>query len=327
MRSLLAGYKTSETPLLIFVTGLPSKTTPQVVLDHFKRYGNVQQYKIGNTVKGNKALQANCASNIKRGFCVLKALNQITYKSILSSSELFLGRSLVIGPFRQGSELWSHNESINSRRVIVKKVPIRIEEESLRQVLEYQFGNISRMYRFAAESIEKAAKKDKSRKNNTYSVEFVNEESAAKASKHGIICISDSASPIILERFQKKVIESVPAIVQTINLKSNSYLTNRATRKPSSNLEELVENMRSISVRCLVSTTKNIQFHCLKPTSRRYFIEREAHSDDDYLNISFNYRVGLNSQPAGTLVDNQNNINFTRGRKLEISSNLLYRHF
>lgn len=67
---------------------------------------------------------------------------------------------LAIGPFRQGSALWTHNEHVTSRRVIIKKVPSAVSEENLRRALETDFGTITRMYRFAAESSLKAVKRE-----------------------------------------------------------------------------------------------------------------------------------------------------------------------
>lgn len=283
MAELRKTLTAEECPLLIFVTGLPSKSTVQVVLDHFKKYGKVQLYRINNSSQGNRVLQAHASANIKRGFCILKAFNEPTYKKILSSSELFLGRTLAIGPFRQGSELWSHNEHINLRRIIVKKVPSKVTQDALKLAVETQFGTINRMYRFAAESTQKAAKKEKSRKHNTYSIEFDHEASAQKAANNGSLLLPDCENPVVIERFQKKSADQG----QNLN-QSSTQSKDKNTQNNSSEIDSPKEDMEpgklltaeatqpspsSQNLRRSV-TTVDMGYHAHKPTTKDYFADR-----------------------------------------------------
>ena len=283
MGDLLAPFSVNESPLLIFVTGLPSKSTVQVVLDHFKKYGKVQLYRISNnSSQANKVLQAHASANIKRGFCILRALNESTYQNILSSSEPFLGRTLAVGPFRQGSELWSHNEHINSRRVIVKKVPALVPEEMLRAALETQFGSIHRMYRFAAESTHKAAKKEKSRKHHSYSVEFDLESSADRAAAEGSFHLAGIHTAVLMEKFQKKPVDQVSSFKHSSQSKnyplhkSQEDGGNTAPNRPGNFFidEPTQPSPPSHNLRRRLAPPATSDNHEIKPTAKRYHEDR-----------------------------------------------------
>lgn len=283
MGDLLTPFSVNESPLLIFVTGLPSKSTIQVVLEHFRKYGKVQLYRISNNSnQANRVLQAHASANIKRGFCILRALNESTYQNILSSSEPFLGRTLAVGPFRQGSELWSHNEHINSRRVIVKKVPSMVPEEMLRAALETQFGTIHRMYRFAAESTTKAAKKEKNRKHHSYSVEFDLESSADQASAEGIFLLAEINTSVLMEKFQKKPIDQVSSFQHSSQSKNYSLHKNqedggnKAPKRPgnlfTAEPTQPSPSSQNLRRRLVPATSEN---HAIKPTAKRYHEDRQ----------------------------------------------------
>lgn len=303
MADLRTSSAQNESPLLIFVTGLPSKSTVQVVLDHFKKYGKVQLYRLNNTSNNcNRVLQAHASANIKRGFCILRALNETTYQNILASSEPFLGRNLAVGPFRQGSELWSHNEHINSRRVIVKKIPAKVLEDDLRKVLESQFGTIHRMYKFAAESTQKAAKKEKSRKHNTYSIEFAKEEFAMEASACTTLLLPDFTTPVVIERFQKKNQElGMPPIWSAQSKNNNMYKSYEdGNHKETSHLvgnlftaDTTQPSPSSQTVRRPLGVV-DLEYHTFKPTAKRYHEDREIFCGVGTHKESSNHRVRIN---------------------------------
>lgn len=294
----------SEASYLIFITGIPSKTTSAVVLDHFKQYGGVSIYRLQQCAKGQRVLHNHASANIKRGFCILQAPCEATYKKILASREPFFGRSLAIGPFRQGSALWNHNEHVSSRRVIVKKVPSLVSEDALRLALETEIGPIKRMYRFAAESSEKAAKKEKNRKTNTYSVEFFQDTSADKAAQFGALYLNGSYTPLIIEKYQKKVTPVRDLTHQPTHPTNNStHRSSRQTKPVNKKSGSLVtaDHQQSQLPQNLLPPTEAAEFHELRPTNKQYHVDRETIPSYSLENNSFNYRVrraGKAASPA-----------------------------
>lgn len=191
--------------LMLFVTGIPSKSNPLEILDHFLQFGRVQLHKLGSSKKGSRVLHVNPTSNTRRGFCILQALDVSSYHNILDCSAVpFQGRTLAISRFRQGEELAAYNEFVNSRRIIVKKVPATVDLQELRCFIELRFGAIARIYLYEAESIQKALKKVSRRRTHTYSVEFEAIRSAERASTVGYLELPESSSPVLIERYNRK---------------------------------------------------------------------------------------------------------------------------
>ena len=289
------GQTTSDTPYLIFVTGIPSKTTCKEVLDHFGRFGRVQMYRLPATAKCQRVLQNHASVNIKRGFCILQVASEITYQQILGSSEHFQGRSLAIGPFRQGSALWTHNEHVTCRRVIIKKVPSAVSEEILRRALETDFGAITRMYRFAAESSLKAVKREKSRKTNTYSIEFVQESAALLAAQDSQYFLNGLMSPLIIEKFVKK---SSP--IGDESSQNDSTYKSSKKQKNTNNLKSSLftggQNCQSAQQKSLPISAADYEYHNCKPTNKQYHLDRETYSTDSSDEQTSNYQVRLSSR-------------------------------
>ena len=291
----------SDASYLIFITGIPSKTTSAAVLDHFRRFGGVAIYRLEQCAKGQRVLHNHAAANIKRGFCVLQASCETTYQKILASRAPFFGRSLAIGPFRQGSALWNHNEQVSSRRVIVKKVSSLVSEATLRLALETEIGPIRRMYRFAAESSEKAAKKEKNRKTNTYSVEFVEDTSADKAAHFKAFFLTGVNTPLIIEKYQKKITPARDLTHKKI------YPTNNVTHKSSKQVKPTNRKSGSLLTadyqqphlaQNLHSLLEAAAFHEMKPTNKQYHDGRQTFLTESSKGDSFNYRVRRARKPA-----------------------------
>lgn len=192
--------------LMLFVTGIPSKSSPFQILDHFTRFGSVKIQKLESLKKGSRVLPVNPTSNTRRGFCILQADDLRSYQNVLSSAAVpFQGRTLAISRFRQGRELLEYHEYVNSRRVIIKKVPAETNPELLEKLVERRFGSIERIYRYEAESIEKAIKKLNKRRTHTYSVEFKTIQAAETAASMGAFNLLGKGSLVHIERYNRKV--------------------------------------------------------------------------------------------------------------------------
>lgn len=191
--------------LMLFVTGIPSKCSPHQIISHFSAFGRVKIHRLASAKKGGRLLQANPIANTRRGFCVLQAMDRPSYEAVLNSEAVsFLGRTLAINRFRQGEELQAYNDYVNARRVVIKKVPSNTDPELFKSILEEIFGKISRIYRYEAESTQKAIKKVHRRRTHTYSVEFELIQTAEKAAETGILTLNDNASPVLIERYNRR---------------------------------------------------------------------------------------------------------------------------
>lgn len=268
----------SGSQLMLFVTGIPSKSKAHEILAHFTTYGHVQLYKLGSKNDGNKVMKANPASNIKRGFCILLARDLKSFRNVLNSANvLFQGRTLAISRFRQGRELYEYNQYVNSRRVILKKVPINIDQNLLRLFIESEYGKLSRIYCYQAESKEKASRKNPSRKSHTYSAEFDSIQDADKLAKCSFIYLPGGQVKIQVEKFNRKpssletnfiLGEEVPGIgllnhdTDGREMTIPQFETFSESRLDSQNHHNGVGiNQERSDIRC----------HFLKPTSRMYF--------------------------------------------------------
>ena len=273
--------------LMIFVTGIPSKASPAVVLEHFQVFGNFQIHRLGNSKKGSSSLNLNPVANSRRGFCVLKALDYESYVKVLNSSDkLFHGRSLRISHFRYGPELASHKEFMNARRVIIKKVPNGTCSELLQTYLENTFGPITRMYRYEAESLEKALKKEKRRKSNSYSVEFVEISSAIKATSLNCFYLPGCTTSIIVEKYHRTTNISFIQLKQKTSNQSSRLLDFQNKLVPqvkhSAELTNLFTSDSKGGFPCsgeihhlkTISNTVGVGYHFLKPTDRIYHSRR-----------------------------------------------------
>jgi len=273
--------------LMLFVTGIPSKTSPEQVLTHFRQFGAVELHKLGTSKKNNKVLTVDASANTRRGFCILHAGDLQAYNAIISSSNVrFQGRTLAISKFRQGSELTQHNEYLNARRVIVKKVPAGICPDAFKLQLQAAFGVITRMYKYEAESIEKAAKKEKKRKTNTYSVEFEEVVNAEKAASASLFYLQGVSKPILVERYQRKSATSDSSQYANITkpLKKDSYDHTKDYTKSQQRIANLPTADGVSPVSFDEPSKPNSQVHgryqesvidhCTKPTTRLYFTSR-----------------------------------------------------
>ena len=190
--------------LQIFVNGIPSRVQPSTVLDYFCQFGSVFMQRLSSDGNLVTVHPVKAAVNTRRGFCVLLAGNKETFDTILKlPSHEFLGRSIGVSKFRTGNELASHFKLVNSKRIIVKKVDSRICLEDVRSTLEQHFGKLEKIYRFEAESLDKASKKEYKRRTYTYSIEFVDSEQARKAAQQPRILFKNGCSAII-EKFNKQ---------------------------------------------------------------------------------------------------------------------------
>ena len=300
--------------LQIFVNGIPSRVQPSLVLDYFSQFGCVfmqRLYSDGNLLTVNPV---KAAVNTRRGFCVLVAGTLETFNSIVDmQSHTFLGRTVGVSKFRTGNELASHFELVNSRRVIIKKVDSRISLEEVHAVTEKRFGKLEKIYRFEAESIDKATRKENKRKTFTYSVEFVIPESAVVAARESRIFFQNGCKALI-EKFKKNKISSYQPVECGVNRNSASKYSDHifnghtftSLSDPTSKLGTPYSAIHCAVKKKLDVSEKRkaaVNIHCLKPTRKLYHcLDRKGElngNNNGYssnrLNLRFNLAVPTHS--------------------------------
>ncbi len=277
----------NDGPYRLFVNGIPSRVAPIAVYDYFSFYGRVKMQRLGPGNSLTTVLPAKAHVNTRRGFCVLLAEDQQTLESILSRSHEFMGRTLGVNRFRQGQELFAYFNKISSRRVIIKRVPTTVSVEDVQSLLENLFGSVERIYRFEAESLDKAARKEKRRRTFTYSVEFHLSQDAEKAVNLGEITFEDGVKAIIEKYSRQSNKQQTSSKSPQSNLSSEIYNHNVNTkRSPKQFTKDSplsgATASRSISAGKVgldlytadLSTDGSEIEHQVKPTARQYFTQQ-----------------------------------------------------
>lgn len=284
MISTAVETRSVSTDRLLFVTGIPSRASLLDLETHFSRFGKVTILKLTSLRKGGRVVPANPISNIRRGFCVLSTEDKATFDAIMgSSSVLFEERELLIGRFRQGAELESYNTYVSSRRVLLKKVPTTIDQQILRCLIEERFGATARMYRYGAESRQKADRKDWRRPHYTYCVDFEAVSSANHATAIRRLELPQIGCSIQIDRYNRRGNSSKPRNTRN----TASKLQDDASNQRISHLQthnELVCAVREVTdARANLQKDRNLIHsklwqddaqginHVIKPTSRSYF--------------------------------------------------------
>lgn len=139
-------------PYVIYVTGIPSKTTRHEIMNYFGQFGNISSVEtFEDSIKTSKF--GNKSQPYLRGFCILKTSDLPTFERIINfSRHVFLGRSLACREYMTGEQLRQRNRSLNDRRVILKQVPKDITEGDLIRTLENIGGELEMFYIFHSDS-------------------------------------------------------------------------------------------------------------------------------------------------------------------------------
>jgi hypothetical protein len=173
-------------------------------------------------------INASPLCNLKRGFCILQALDKESYIKALSRAVYeFQGRSLRVSEFLTGDQYIEMCSEEDSRKVVVKKVPTQVDSNSFTNCMENFFGKIRRMYRFEPSSAY--ANTITTVKYASFSVEFETKESAEKAVLTGKILLCGYDLPIIIEGFKRKKnvhLKTISIQLQPLPARKPTYSSN-----------------------------------------------------------------------------------------------------
>ena len=264
-------------PVKVFVTGIPSKVNSKLVQNYFGQFGHVElidqnkNYHECGRQQSSFYSAHNESKEIARGLCLLIVWDSESLKNIMALSySILFGRTIEISRYRTGLELFEYNKQINSRRVIVKKVPPSVSIHALTSILEAKFGQIYKIYKFEAESLYKAQKKARTRKHHSYSVEFEKENSAIKAAAYACLRLGNCIAYI--EKYSKgKPLPFYDQEPQVSNY-SSINITQEPSKKVQQNSKRFV--LASHPRRFKTSQPKldeGYSAHFLKPTEKKFY--------------------------------------------------------
>lgn len=268
--------------LRLFVTGMDRSFTAKDLWGYLERFGSlvlIQEHK-----------KVNYGS---KGF-IVTAGDRYTYSAILESNQLiFEGRALNCQPFFDSiHQLKRFNQDMNSRRVLLKRVPSNLSTAHVREVLEKRAGPIAKIYAYQSDLQAQQPHLGLKRRFQTFSVLFHNRDSAQQVILLEEIQLDAESEPAIVESFNfekiKKKIhpqsqythiqKNLTKKVMIVDRSDTGFVTDREFNKPRSNLQpKYTSSPQGTGVEVLSDISKynridiNANVHSLKPTCTTYF--------------------------------------------------------
>ena len=171
--------RADECGYLLFVAGLPSRATPEEVQCFFSRLGVIRLLRLRTNKKGTCLTPSNPQNNIRRGFCVVEALDEQTFANLLGKSgTLYANRTLTITKLRDEAAFSSYTADLAKRKVILTRVPRLFPHGKMVQLIEACCGEVRKI------GLKKASQKSANGQQALYRdflVEFTDEESVFRA--------------------------------------------------------------------------------------------------------------------------------------------------
>ena len=282
----------------LFVAGVSNKISKDQVREYFSQFGPVVRVEMGAPNRSNRSRAVQ-----GRGHCIVVLQSEAAAEKILHQPQHVLdGRVLTCKPYLIGGELKSHNEMLNSRRVILKQVPKDIDPSLLKSTLEKIAGQIETFYVLRSDSDSGNSSQD--RRHLTCSVVFKTRQAADRILEIGYIP-GPSGRPIYARRYlhlttsvnkkdsvsfgrnllkiERKI--SIPSKeMMSSQIHSNSILDRSRTQRKRDRSEHVSQDSLQSTMKC--SGCPHSLFHSRKPTCRRYFNYRRL-QENQYCQTNF----------------------------------------
>lgn len=278
----------------VFIAGIPSTLTYKAVLDFFSKItpvAGVESIDTGlakyppkshqTAIQGNKRFQLK--DMCTKGCCILLIETRQAYESILHKKKILLfGRSLIVKKYMTDKELYEHNRNVNMNRVLLKRVPVSLNREQIKQHLESYYGSVEIIYPFKTQSLDAFHDKSENYRGkmfNTYSVTFKKKESAASIVNMGEICI-EGCEGVIVQRYEhdkksENIFKSTTSLINTINIKKPLQVEQHRHKSRKEELKVMVQSLETgFSLKCLIPKGGDdslVKIHSTKPTMKGYF--------------------------------------------------------
>jgi hypothetical protein len=267
---------THHDPLLLFLTGLPNKITVEYVTAKCCEFGNFRLLTLKSTSTSLKVVLGNSMVNLRKGFCVMEALDKESFDNSLRIAYTTIGpNSVKIAKFMQGNELENFCQENEAKIVIAREVPRTYSKLRLQSQIERLFGKTNRVFRLDSPTsieITKTASHFCS-----YSIEFEHADSAANALLASGVYLDDVEQRICLESFKRKIPKNKNLVVTFPYLK-NQITTTRKPNDVSKTIQSFPTKAGDTGCSKCGLTSELCRFsllmHNKRPTSTLYFPKR-----------------------------------------------------
>ena len=176
----------------VFVAGIPGSIDSDFVSSFFNEMGPIKKLellKIGKASKGNR---------IPKKFYKLTTDSLKLFSQLIDHPGLlFKGRRIFCQEYKSGGDLTSHSADINARRIVVKQVPLSVEDIELKVTLVNAGGLLETMYEYKSEV---DIKTDYAKSFKTYSVTFQESNQVLLLIEEGSLTLASGAT-ILIEKF------------------------------------------------------------------------------------------------------------------------------
>lgn len=276
----MSSMSTQSCKCRLFVAGIPSRVAAPAVETYFSHFGRVRVQTLpprdSHTTTHTTAGAAETGGGGKsrplhKGCCILVLDSPHTLHAILAVPvHRFHGRTLQVSEYREGVDLIRHNQQLNRRRVVVKKVPKHWTEETLVSVLSV-FGPVQSVYKYKAQCPRSQTVRELRQPTQTFSVVFFQRQAALEATAEPTMAVGETR--IVIEKFDRKLnTAEVKVSTQTEPL-SPLYRIKGSCRQTTFNTflnseNTLQENQFSADVKDSLENAPNL--HVLKPTKTKY---------------------------------------------------------
>lgn len=244
--------------LTIFASGFSRHATTAQVAVYFSMYGYCRVEKYQSYFKRH---QDTTRFKGGEGYFILSDMQWSTYQSILQACpHRIQSRCLEVCPLKTGLDLILYNCQKNQRRVLIKKVPLEIDEQELLETIRVEFGAVEKFFGYKSESRfwDTSGIIATSNRKVTYSVTFRAKSSAAKAVRQGYIILQIGYNPItvIVEKFKRTKLSQKDLQSSSIN----PNITAIETSKLKSFTKAGIQNSAKRDVDSAQTAKKNAEY-------------------------------------------------------------------
>lgn len=302
--------KHESNPYVVFVAGLPATVDEGTVLKYFSDMGPVQKLELLKIGKKTRS------KGLPKKFYKLTTCSSQLFSLLVSKScPEFNGRRLFCQEYKNGDDLAFHSADINSRRIVIKKVPIDVTDTVLKTVIGQAGGPLEMMYEYKSDI---AIKTEYSKIYKTISATFQSSDRVENLIQQGIIVLP-TGEVMLIERFlYKRRLAHNTAVGMPLQANSTTAIldkrSNMQSTLPSPNLvgfakNHLRDNKEKIAQTAITNkvypvgsqnTTNYVDIwlcHSYKPTSVKYHYSAQSpmlsHHRDTPKNMQLNLRFNI----------------------------------
>lgn len=230
----------------VFVAGMPATIDFETVLIFFSSIGPVQKLevlKMGKKQRGNR---------LRKKFYMLTTFSPKLFELLVGApGPEFRGRRLFCQEYKSGDDLASHSADINSRRIVIKQVPLSVNETDLKTALSQVGGILETLYEYKSDV---DIKTEYSKSYKTCSATFKSGLKVSKLIEEGILHLP-SGTPVLIERFLYKRRLAPDTLLDDLtqvetNLNRSIFEKQSAVQGATTNLNFEASNSKHSSGQC-----------------------------------------------------------------------------